>query len=1206
MNRLDAYAVTLGGLHLIEASAGTGKTHAISTLYLRAVVELGLLPEQILVVTFTRAATGELGERIRARLRQAHAGLLGELEGDVELTGYLGRQSSRADCLARIERALLAVDQAAVMTIHGFCSRVLEQNAFENRIPFDTDLVESLEELLQEIVNDFMLAHVASRPYPELLALRAIGLDAARLLALAKTVCRGDRLRFEPELDEHEGDLSAAIDGFEQQRIFALAWLRDELNRASLAGLNKKKPREGIGKRLEGLAAKSERWLSEPFYCLKAPCQAFESLFELADKNPVAKTQRLLDWFGALERCSASFEALRLAMLRRGVRLQLEFVDFFVREFERRKQAKAVQSYDDLLRRLRDTLLGGGGPALIRQLRQRYPLALIDEFQDTDPVQFEVFSRIYREAVSLFIIGDPKQSIYAFRGADVDSYLHAKLAPGVHVHTLDVNWRSDPRVLAGLETLYRTHPDPFVSAGIDFTPVTPRPHAEDLRDARGASLSGVRLLVDIAGQDAAERLPKYRARRAAMDATAEYVASLLTTRPATWTRTVRASEIAVLVRTNRECLQTAAILGSHGIRCVQTSESSVLESDAAASLRTLLRALHAPGDTRRLVALLVDELLGFEPYEVEQLRDDVDGWERWVQRLANYRRIWERSGALSVVVGLCNELDLKPRLLGRLSGERFITDILHSAELVQAAAREQHLSLEAQIEWLERGSRAEGGTYSEAQQLRIEADSDAVLVTTVHRAKGLQFPFVICPFFWIGSARRPGATLAFRRRSVEPGRSVDVVHLEPKLLERDADEFQSAEVDLRREEARLLYVALTRAKHQVALLWVDAQGSEVSPLFRLLCEEARSPNLTARAGTRDDLARPKTGWRNALHEAQASGVIDVLSLHDLEPRAPVASSAEQSVPLLAPRALERVIAPTLRTTSYSALTATSMLHVEVGRDVDALTLSESAELEPRAGTRSAPPIPLLLADLPRGAKTGEALHAILEAADFQSFGQKPSTPEVSVALERFGLDPALYEAPIRCALRGVLDLQLLEGHERLRLCNVARESRRSELEFIMKVSSLNVERLASSLGTSVSGVSAEYRQELERLRFDPVTGYLRGFVDLVFELDGRYYIVDYKSNTLGDTIECYSRPRIEEEMRRHHYPVQAAIYAAAVDRWLRVARSDYDYETHFGGIFYLFLRGMVPELGPASGIFHHRPSLEGIRDFETMLEGRKA
>ncbi len=1210
MKQLDAYGVELSGLHLIEASAGTGKTHAITTLYLRAVIELDLLPEQILVVTFTRAATGELRERIRARLRLAQACLDGSaVSAEPEVVAYLASQGSRERCSYRLERALLVIDQAAVMTIHGFCAKVLEQNAFESRMPFGTELVESLDALLDEVVNDFMVTQLASQGEVELRAMRSIGLGAEELRALGQFVLQREDCILEPPLAESSVTIGEALDELERCRASARVWLDHEPHQRALAGLNKSKPPGAIGTRLAGYVEKVKTWLEEPFHRLKEDCATFERLFELAEKSPSAKTPELLNWFSSLNACSRSFVALRRAVLEFGVKLRKQFVEYLLEQFELRKAVRDVKSYDDLLRRLRDSLVGLAGEVLANSLRERYPLALIDEFQDTDPIQFEVFSRIYQHSASLFLIGDPKQSIYGFRGADVDNYLAAKHDQRVHCHTLHTNWRSDPGLVAGVHRLYRSHPDPFMGAGIEYVDVAPKPTAVDVRDAQGANLSGVRILWPASdGDDSNRGIAKYRARKLSSRATVEHVGRLLRTEPSGWGRAVRASDIAVLGRTNRECQAMANALRARGIRCVQTSDSSVLCSDAAGSLAILLRALLRPNEPRRVTAFFVDELAGESPANIERMRADTDAWECWVERLNGYRRIWERSGLLATVVRMCDELDVKQRVLQKASGERFLTDLFHVAELAQVAAKQQRLMLEGQLDWVMQARSGDMDGSLEDQQLRIEADSEAVLLTTVHRSKGLEFPFVICPFLWDGGARRRSSLLAYRRRMLGDAKGNQVLHLEPRLLKDDAAEFELAQAERLRENARLLYVALTRAKHQVAVVWVKAQGFEHGALGRLL--------FGARAldeGTGDARAMPIDRQRLSVTREALVDLCDTGAVVVEDCSAEVSRSSG-SVPLQAsslvePPGLTRVVTATVQTTSYSALTAVSMVHAEVGRDVDALapvpllgpSSIEAAWVGPE---RLAPELPLLA--LPAGTRTGEALHAILEQADFQRFEAEGGELDVAGILERFGLDGREFEAKVRRGLCAAMNVPLMSGNPELKLCNVTQAQRRSEFEFLMKVEALSVASLVRGLGPELTGLDASYADDLARLRFDPVTGYLRGFIDLVFEHAGRFYLVDYKSNALGDSAESFEVERLKQEMRRHHYPVQAAIYAAAADRWLRVARVGYDYEAHFGGVFYLFLRGMVPDLGAESGVFFHRPSAQAVGAFEAMLDGRSS
>jgi exodeoxyribonuclease V beta subunit len=1210
VNHLDAYAAPLAGLHLIEASAGTGKTHAITTLYLRAVVEAGLLPEQILVVTFTRAATDELRERIRSRLRVAEIYFEHpESQTDPSLCAYLARQANKELCLGRLRSALLVIDQAAVTTIHGFCARVLEQNAFENHMPFGTELVESVTALVDEIVNDFIISHLSGLSEIRIRALRSIGIGAQQLRSLADVVMRRDDYYFEPVSPDIEDSVEEALSVFEEQRKRALAWLSEADNVGHLTRLNKTKPRGTLGKRLAGYVQKIHTWLTEPFFRLDEPCSAIERVMELAEKNPAAQTGDLLEWFSQLRLATDAFERLQKSILQDGVRLRFEFLAYLREELEQRKLVRRIQTYDDLLRRLRATLVGSGGDTLAALLRARFPVGMIDEFQDTDPVQFEVFSRIYAREATLFLIGDPKQSIYAFRGADVDSYLQAKRDPRITGHTLHVNWRSDPSLLSGLQHLYGLHPDPFLGAGIDFVSVEARPGAVDLRDAAGAPVSGILLLpaAGEAGDDDAKAMPKYRARSLATKAAVSHVRGLLSLRLGSRERRVEASDIAVLCRTNRECQVMADALRSSGIRCVQTSDFSVLFSDACSSILTLLRALVLPNDSRRLTALLGDELVGYWPHDIEQVRDATDEWDGWVERLLNFRRLWERSGVLAVLVRWCDEVEVKPRVLGQASGERYITDLLHVAEIVDTMAKQQRLTPQGQLDWLLRARSGEHDSCIEDQQLRIEADSKAVLVTTVHRSKGLQFPFVVCPFLWDGGARRAGGTLEYGRQDKNGAASVRIVHLEPRLLGENAPERGYVEAERLRENARLLYVALTRAKHQVALVWARATGSDSSALAHLL--------LGGAGGSADTQSGDDTAQQSACAKLTALADGEAIRLGGTGSLAPLpderTGASESS--LAAPDAWRRVITASVKTTSYSALTASASGHGDeqrdLGRDVDALLVGApvvEGHSEDQSAASAPSGVELHLLDLPAGTRTGEALHEILERMDFEDYMRDGSDLDVSGILGRFGLDAGRFEPKVRAGMRAVLEVPLKPSCAGLRLANIARAGRKSELEFLMKVHALSANGLKRTLSPEVTGLDGEYGDELSRLNFDPVSGYLRGFIDLVFEFDGRYYVVDYKSSVLGNTIDCYSRAHLDMAMRAHHYPIQATIYAAAVDRWLRVAHAEYDYERHFGGVFYLFLRGMAPQLGADSGVFFCRPSQAGLSQFETMLEGSAA
>jgi exodeoxyribonuclease V beta subunit len=1235
MKRLDAATVSLDGIHLVEASAGTGKTYAITSLYLRAVVELGLLPEKILVVTFTRAATAELRERIRARLRSAQSELRTLIEAfergeeilptDPCLQTIAQSESSLRLAVARLENSLLVIDEAAVMTIHGFCARVLEGNAFESKMALSVEMIETVDDLVEEVIVDFAVSRLSELSSLKLPLYRRYGLTLSELRLLAKTFLSTPHVRILPEVQKVGVAFETALRNLELNRSLTRAWLNDPAHELDLSSLQKTKRGEGLGSRLIGTLEKARIWLSCPIAELESRAEEFDKLRELAAKNPGKHTAALLQFFELLDRCDLAYDDLDAVVQREVLVLRRDFLEFLTHELEGRKAARRIQSYEDLLSRLRSALTGDGGEILAETLRTKYPVSLIDEFQDTDPIQYDVFSRIYATQSCMFMIGDPKQSIYAFRGADVDNYLRAASLVGNRRHTLEVNYRSDPALISGLERLFFEHPDPFCGAGIEFVRVKSRADAIN-RCESGFAKSGLSLIWletrDIASEAG---LYKYQVQSLALKETVISVRRLLGS-VSTTKRRIRPSDITVLTRTNRECGLVARALNRAGIRCLTTSDGSVLEGEAATSLVCLFQALIQPGDLRALATLLMDPLVGLAPKAVTELMADESELDEWIERLSGYERIAVRAGILTVLYRLIDELGVKDRLLPMPGGERFVTDVVHVAELVQTAALRARLGLDGQLRWLERARVDVEQCAVEERQLRVESDAEAVSITTVHRSKGLQYPYVICPFLWSERSKtRKRTVVSYRRRLDSVSGSERIIHLMPSMLEKDGLEFEGERAEQLAETARLIYVALTRAKHQAILLVGPIKGLAETALGRLLFLRGQSALL--------DNVKEGLPFLNRELKCDALSVegVDAIAEEPELPLEEVVDESEQSR-LFEPRLLRRIVVPSVHTTSYSALTVhsgearthqnstvpavTFGLGPDLGRDIDALTFSsvtlvdlkpENADmrLEPderlrRAGFESLP-----FSELPNGPKTGEALHALYEELDFETYNASVDTPDIKDIFHRFGINVRadVDEGLIRQAIAGVLDVPFIENRPTLTLRNVPKSKRLNELEFLLELPSLNVDTLASLLGPEITGMPPEYVEHLRKLNFEPVTGFLRGFIDLIFEFEGRYFVVDYKSNYLGKSAKDYAGESLRVAMMAHHYPVQAALYAVATDRWLRCSLSGYDYERHFGGVAYLFLRGMHPSLDPGSGVFFHRPNLEAMQRWDVGLRG---
>ncbi len=1184
--KLEPFKLPLSGTRLIEASAGTGKTHAISNLYLRAVLERELEPRRILVVTFTRAATAELGERIRARLRQAHRYLSepGLALDDPELQYYLAARPAPEQDRLRLEQALLGIDEASVFTIHGYCQRVLEGNAFESGVGFDAELMESMDSLLFEVTADLFIQELHARPLEELAELRSHGVSFESLRELATQVGRRPELVAEllpAVVEPTDDDLEQAARGFDQLRqALRTSWDGPRIMQSI-------KNAKGSHKRAYS-AAHLPKWLEAAALALQTPAR---ELFGIPEVWLRLTPQALLDkgceappdepCLAQMARVCASFEQLEMLRQQRAIALRARFARGVVEALDTRKQRDGQFSFDDLLTRLAQALAGPQGEQLARRLRDAHPIALIDEFQDTDPVQYAVFSRVYSEpGTCLLLIGDPKQSIYAFRGADIEAYLAASRS-AVARYSLSVNWRSDPGLLSALEEGYARLENPFLTSEIPFEPVEARPGAADLSDAEGRLVSGLEVVwLDRFGEaDAPLSKADYDslAARTAAELTREWLQRglVLGDQP------LMESQIAILTRSNSQARMTQRALSKLGLRSVQTGDETVFSAPEAADIEVLLLAMLAPGSLPALRQLLSRELLGVLPQELASWSESSPEWERWTLRVLDWGQAWRRLGPFVAIRRALDDCDVVAQTIGQLDGERRVTNLLHLAELLEQARVEQRLGPEALLAWFRDERAGDSSTGSESRQTRIESDERAVVVTTVHRSKGLQYPIVICPFLCagIGSGRpRPSLLVPLE----QPRRWG--LHLMPSLLPENSPERLQLMREEMAEQTRLLYVALTRAKHAVSLCGAVAKGWGNSALGRWLFPTTSDP-AELESGTAEDLVR-------ALRE-RATATFRVRRLAQVGELAgsPAPRLARHLTPPVAP---ERILRTTRRLASYSALTRDlSGLSATGGRDRDVLTTSNKTGITTAA-------LPWL--GLPAGATTGEAIHSLFEELDFGSLEPSIEQLKLGAVLARHGLSRLDHEL-VRAGLRAVVGARLSETEPELRLEGLRLQDTWRELEFTFPVAKLTPERMGAVVTPALTGLAEDYTRSLQELEFGELDGHLRGFIDLVFRAGERFYVLDYKSNRLGVTAEQYGPVHLARAMAEHHYPLQASIYATAVHRWLGLRKRDYNYEQHFGGVLYLFVRGMSPELRPGHGVYHHRPSLEAVTRLSRLFEG---
>lgn len=1217
MRPLDQATLPLGGTHLIEASAGTGKTHTIASLYVRLLLEKGLGVNEILVVTYTTAATAELRGRIRARLRDAAARLASGRDepcGDETLDRlYCDRKALGQLTLdrRRLLLALYSFEEAAIFTIHGFCQRVLMDHVLETGATFEPKVMTDPRALLEEHVYDFWAKHLYDAPglfLTHAVLRKGSGrLTPVSLVELSRVVLTKQPVELLPQTPQPS--IEPLTDAWRQTREQAFAqWsaFRGKILECLCDTKNLKK-NSYDPERIQ------KRWAPNIDRVFAREAPKIENDFEESQRITPAALRKATKkagltpthpFFESWSDFISADRALVSELDQQCIALNKTFASGLREQLDRKKRRSSLLYFDDLIHHVYDSIRGQGGEALAAGISGRYKAALIDEFQDTDRMQYQIFSRIYASAdTALFLIGDPKQAIYAFRGADIFAYLDAKKDAGENGYTLGVNWRSEPALIDAVNGLLGAARRPFVVENVDFQPMAPAPRRRETLG--GALAERAPLLIQFVPRQT-EWLDKKTgattkewAKRHLPRAIAADISRLLISKPTIDERLVAPGDIAVLCRTRQQVTDIQGALRALGVPSVRHGAASVFDSDEALELERVLRAWQNPGDAQSIGTALATRLIGLRACHLQGLRQDQQEWEKWVRRFRQYQHGWITLGFTPTFRQFVEQSECIPRLLLQTDGERYLTNILHLQELIQKVAVERGFGPLGVIRWLSKmrhDASARDEESSENAEMRLESDADAVQLVTIHSAKGLEYPIVFCPYLWDGrlSDRNEGRFVVFHDPEQAYAAKLDFGSEEYK------EHIAMAKREAMAESTRLMYVALTRAKYHCSVVWGALNSWDESALGYLLHQSQDS-------GPSDDLVGATQMHIQTLGDQQMLADLNALSgktggaigISELEPVrgldyvAPTSSTQE-----LKARAIERRIERHWRISSFTALTRLSAgddggVQQEPERDryyMERVRTNEAASDVPH---KKVP-----LCDFPAGATAGTLIHKLLERLDFERSTPDVVNAEAQRVLASYGLDSAWTE-PLSHAIEGVLDTFLSNG---LTLKMVPRSKRLDELEFMLVASSppFTSARLAEVLSLYSGGsMSSQYLESVSRLTFEPLTGFLRGFVDLVFEHDGRWYLVDYKSNLLGPDPDDYQTAELTCAMEQHHYFLQYHFYLVALDRYLRQRLPGYSYERDFGGVFYLFIRGMSPSFAHGNGVFYDRPHralIEGLSE----------
>jgi exodeoxyribonuclease V beta subunit len=1153
-------------INLIEASAGTGKTYAIAMLALRFVVEQGIPIDQLLVVTFTKAATEELKERIRNRLSEAKRGLEGNTDNlDAPLLNWLSTLPlDKVLAKQRLQLALLDIDQAGIFTIHGFCQRVLKEHALESGQLFDSELTGNIDAIRQDCANDFWRSQVYPRSLQQAAILTAEFKTPDTLLASIKNIPSAATIYPDAEnLDKKLANIDV---------IFGEAGehLKDHATKI-IAGFADEKFKTDFAGGFEVAYQQLDDWLQNRTSLM--PTLASFEMFSLeglkqglnGNKFRKNKTQsgdeRKQEYLVSLDTNTKPFDEIIVATQQITLAFRRLLVAYLQDNLDQQLQQLNSMSFDQLITRLANALQGDKGLLLIQQLQQRFKVALIDEFQDTDQAQWTIFSTIFANSKQhLYLIGDPKQAIYKFRGADIFSYFAAQ-KKAQHHFTLGQNWRSHPSLIKAVNILFSQQDDAFLFAQLQFIPATAALTNEDGHLHRKTQALIPLQFWQLPNSETSTGY--WTAGKAGTELQIAVVNEVLLLLDGetyiscnNQDQQLKPADIAILVRKNSQAREYQEILRFAGIPAVLNSTESVFNTSEAQDLYILLQAVAHPGNLEYLRQSLTLGWFNMNGQQLYQTINDESQFDAVLNRFQAYYQYWQSKGLMAMMYYLLEQESIPQYIAQNLTAERQYTNLHHLIELVQQAAMDDHLGIFKTLDWLADAITKEG--HSEEQQLRLESDAEAVKIVTMHRAKGLEYPVVFCPYLWQRNSLLDTEKQLVKYHdnetiAVDLGSENFTQHREQAITE-----------DLA-EDIRLLYVAVTRAKYRCYVAWADVRSknkANTSAFSYLLFAQADQ-------NWQENLLKTDFSTQQSTLQAISEQAPETIQYKLLETSVAIQGHYQSNTKQqkLTARQRQRSLATTWQMSSYTALSALSQ------HNTPELPIDKAQEQQNNTGDKQ------VLA-LPKGAHTGNVIHELLEITPFKTLaGGADIDKQRDLSCLRYGLHCEQPTA-INDLLNQVVQTPLSSENPSWTLANIGEQYCLKEMPFYLSISNINVDKINVILKGSPTFLPLSTKQ---------LSGFLTGFIDLICEYQGRFYVMDYKTNWLPD----YQPESLTAAMKEHNYGLQYWIYSLVLHQYLQQRLPEYDYESHFGGVKYLFVRGMEQEV-PMSGVYQDRPDLVRI------------
>ena len=1202
MNTLDPLRLPLTGRQVIEASAGTGKTWTLAALYLRLVLghgrsdNAGLGPRQILVMTFTEAATAELRERIRKRLHEAalwfDKAVAGSRLPDDDFLQQLSLDMPSDQwplCARRLHLAAQAMDEAAIYTIHGWSRRMLSSFALLSRDLFEQTHLDNPNELLLQLVRD----HWRQWFYPlpavlQNLLLAQLGGDPQDLLKQLQPLWKKWDVLPPPQASKDETATAAepVPEPLQTLTVFE-AWqsayqsLQAEARQAWQVDIAQLllEARDARLITARGITTPNfQKWVNE----LQHWAERGGEIRQVTLERFTAAKLQACGWAKAAEIDVFHRIGEVLAFVERKPDCKAQLIEHAGRAvrqaYQQAKLNQSVFDFNDLLQRLHQALHSDKGE-LADAIRQQYPVAMVDEFQDTDPWQYQSLDRIYRRASvnddnALVMIGDPKQAIYSFRGADLNTYLLAR-ATALAIdpqacHTLDTNYRSTPGLVNAVNHIFSGMAQPFSAADkcIEFVKVQSAATAKPLHDAQGRALPPLTLWHLPLAADVSDK-PYWSANLHVNTMAAGFATQMV--KLLQQHADIHPGQMAVLVRSHAHAQAMQAALSRVGLPSVFLSDhANVYQSPQATDLWRVLRAISMPRNSRWLRSAMAGSIWGWNTNELTQAMHNHELSDALAESCQQWLQLWQQQGVLPMLYQWMHSQGIAQRLIAQPLGQRSLTNLLHLGELLQTAAAGLQ-GPQALLQFLAQQIQA-ADDNPEEQKMRLETDAHCVQVVTFHKSKGLEYPLVFVPF--LGSFK------------TGPGRKED---------EEDSDITESS-VD---EDMRLLYVALTRAKRGMWLglaatssglsgKGINLKRSAVSELLQRQSHDDLPDRLQALFGDVPDIA---------IAELPAAQDLYYAPVDDVTAAAPALSAHRQAY-------------ARWWTASFSSLThgleagsqreeAHTDARIDAARRID--TEDDGAATVSRDDSNP-------WQSFPKGASYGSLLHDLLEwqaqqgwplaNAQTDSAGLTQQAWQQLLNRKTRGLNlPERAAAMLPGWLQAIISAQLPVGDADQGIAPLVLQQLRPACQWPEMGFHLSADCVASG---RIDRLIQQYvlpGQPRPPLQPRVLQGMLTGFMDLVFEHQGRYWVLDYKSNWL----DGYDAGALNAAVLDKRYDVQYVLYLLALHRLLSSRLPNYHYDTHIGGAVYVFLRG-IHSLG--AGVHGMKPPFELIAQLDNEFAGR--